>query len=94
MRTVTFLALSATVGILGIIVIISPETILPVNTYVWFAITGITAVLGGVITWIGIKKRQENIGVTHRALIIFSGCMISLFTIGSTVFILLIYLAD
>jgi hypothetical protein len=89
----SFWILCAAVGIVAIVVIMSPETILPVNFYAIFPISGITAILGGVIAFIGIKKIQ-NIGLVSKALIIFSGSIISLIGIGLLVFILLIYAAD
>ena len=91
MNTSTFLILSAAVGVVGIVVIINPEIILPVNFYAVFPISGATGVLGGIIAWMGIKQRQENIGLASRVAIIFSGFIISLIGIGLLLLILSFY---
>ena len=94
MNTSTFLILSAAVGVVGIVVIINPEIILPVNFYAVFPISGATGVLGGIIAWMGIKKRQENIGLAYRVAIIFSGFIISLIGIGLLLLILSVHAAN
>lgn len=88
------MVLSAAVGMAAIIVIVSPESILPVNFYAMYPISGITGVLGGVIAWMRIKKRQENISHAARVAIVFSGSIISLIGMGLLVFVILIYAAD